>query len=283
MSLGDSKDIAIKRFYSLERKFRNDPTLRNHYIQFMREYESLGHMTRIETDDCPDPSVYLPHHGVIKESSKTTRLRTVFDASSKTSTGLSLNDVLKVGPCIQDSLFNILIRFRKFNVVITADIEKMYRQINIHPDQRHLQRIVWRPDSNGELKEYNLNTVTYGMASSSFLATRSLFQVAIENEKKHPLIAEIIKHDFYMDDLLSGANSLTEACEIKRVLSNLLLDAGFLLRKWLSNHPGVLDSFSPNTQYYINDDNNAKTLGIFGMQAPIRYNIQYLHRQTKVL
>lgn len=110
---------------------------------------------------------------VIKESSKTTRLRTVFDASCKTSNGLSLNDVLKVGPCIQDNLLNILIRFRKFSIALTADIEKMYRQINIKPEHRNLQRIIWRSDPNQNLKEYLLNTVTYGMASSSFLATRS--------------------------------------------------------------------------------------------------------------
>ena len=47
---------------------------------------------------------YLPHHGVIKETSKSTRLRVVFDASHRTSSGYSLNDSLMIGPTIQDIL-----------------------------------------------------------------------------------------------------------------------------------------------------------------------------------
>lgn len=83
---------------------------------------------QIETDD---KIYYFPHHGVLKNSSITTKLRVVFDGSAKSSTGISLNDVLRVGPTIQDDLFSILIRFRKHNYVIKGDITKMYRQVNI--------------------------------------------------------------------------------------------------------------------------------------------------------
>lgn len=89
-------------------------------------------------------------------------MRVVFDGSAKKSSGLSLNDVLKVGPCVQDDLFSILVRFRQYDVVITSDIAKMYCQINILPQQRDLQRILWRPNANSELDHYRLNTVTYG-------------------------------------------------------------------------------------------------------------------------
>lgn len=97
----------------------------------MLEYQLLGHMTElsendINNDDCII-KYYLPHHGVIKESSSTTKLRVVFDASATTDTGVSLNNVLKVGPTIQRDLFSIITSFRKHNVAFTADIEKMYR------------------------------------------------------------------------------------------------------------------------------------------------------------
>ena len=72
-----------------------------------------------------DIGFFLPHHAVTKESSATTKLRVVFDASAKTSNGLSLNDILTVGPTIQDDIVSHLLRFRTHKYVISADIEKM--------------------------------------------------------------------------------------------------------------------------------------------------------------
>jgi hypothetical protein len=64
----------------------------------------------------PDKSsIYLPHHAVLKESSTTTRLRVVFDASAKTTNNRSLNDNLMCGPTIQRDLFSIVVEFRNFN------------------------------------------------------------------------------------------------------------------------------------------------------------------------
>jgi hypothetical protein len=42
--------------------------------------------------------IYIPHHAVIRESSSTTKLRVVFNASCKTRNGTSINDHLLVGP-----------------------------------------------------------------------------------------------------------------------------------------------------------------------------------------
>lgn len=54
---------------------------------------------------------YLPIHAVYKQSSLTTKVRAVFDASAKSSTGVSLNDLLMVGPTIHPSLIDVLLRF----------------------------------------------------------------------------------------------------------------------------------------------------------------------------
>lgn len=90
--LGRSKEIAIRRLIYLERRFQRDPDLRRQYSEFMREYIELNHMSRItEGADISNP-VYLPHHGVLRESSTTTKLRVVFDASAKSASGISLND-----------------------------------------------------------------------------------------------------------------------------------------------------------------------------------------------
>lgn len=89
-----------------------------------------------------EPSYYMPHHAVVKPSSTTTKVRVVFVALAKTDTGISSNQI--VCPVLQHDLFTILIRFRTFRFVLTADVAKMYRQVRVHESQASLQRILWR-------------------------------------------------------------------------------------------------------------------------------------------
>lgn len=97
----------------------------------MEEYVSLGHMRPMpEKSD----AYYIPHHAVLKLSSTTTKLRQVFDASRKSNSGYSLNDILMVGPTIQDDLSSLIIRWRKYPIAFSSDLEKMYRKILIHND-----------------------------------------------------------------------------------------------------------------------------------------------------
>ncbi|XP_018399602.1 PREDICTED: uncharacterized protein LOC108777262 [Cyphomyrmex costatus] len=168
--LGHSRDIAIKRLRHMERKFTKSPEIKQQYKIFMQEYEELNHMTEISNQEDSQTSLYLPHHAVVKPDSVTTKLRVVFDASCPTSSGVSLNNILHTGPTIQQDLLSIILRFRQHRFVITADIKQMYRQILVQDDQRDLQRIVWRPDTSEPIRDYRLNTITYGMASSPFLA-----------------------------------------------------------------------------------------------------------------
>jgi hypothetical protein len=123
----------------------------------------------------------MPHHAVLRSSSLTTKLRVVFDASAKSSNGTSLNDVLMNGGIVQDDLVSIVLRFRLHEYVMTADIEKMYRQILIDPAHRNYQRILWRDSPEKELSHYQLNTVTYGTVSAPYQATRCLQELSTLN------------------------------------------------------------------------------------------------------
>lgn len=229
-NLGESKELAINRFKALERKLLKNPNLQRNYSGFMREYEELGHMTEIKTMNDQNLYYFLPHHAVVRESSLTTKTRVVFDGSMKTSSGLSLNDVQHVGPTIQNELFSILLRFRKFQYVMTADISKMYRMILVNESDRPLQTIFWRENPVHDLKCYHLNTLTYGTASAPFLAIRCLNQLAQEHAKLYPLACNAIKTDFYVDDLLTGADTKDELLKLQRDISKILVSGGFHLR-----------------------------------------------------
>lgn len=177
-NLGLSKKQAVARLLQIERKFETNPSMEQNYKEFIREYIKLGHMKTAEAQPLNGIQVFLPHQCVIKADSTTTSTRVVFDGSAKTSTGYSLNDVLHSGPKIQQDLTDILIRWRKHRVALTADIEKMYRQIKIAEEDQPYHKIVWRFSKDEPIQEFQLTTLTYGTAPAAYLAIRTLHQLA---------------------------------------------------------------------------------------------------------
>lgn len=263
-ALGDSSLMAKRRFFNLEKRFTKDKVLAEQYDAFMSEYLQLKHM-ELANPLSVGPKYYLPHHPVFKANSITTKMRVVFDGSATTRTGISLNDVLLRGPKVQPDIFQILIRFRIHQVAITADVEKMYRQVLIAPEDRDLQRILYRKNPADQLKEYRLCTVTYGTKPASYLATRCLSEIgkSINNSKLH----RIISKDFYVDDLLSGGSSEDECYEVYNSLLSCLTPAGFPLRKWCSNSVNLINRIptacnDPTFVLRLTDEDMVTALGL---------------------
>ncbi|XP_028163939.1 uncharacterized protein LOC114355340 [Ostrinia furnacalis] len=234
---GNSRELAIKRFLLLENKFKRQPQIKERYSEVIHEYLELGHMQRIDSrvDSKRDTAVYLPHHAVIREDKSTTKVRIVFDASMKGSNGVSLNDDLLVGPTLQPPLRHTIMRWRMHPIIICADIIKMYRQVKVSDEHSDFQRIVWRDNPDSELEEYRLQRVTFGTASAPYLAVKTLQQVAEDDGQSCPEIREIVKRDFYVDDLMSGCQSIEQGLMIKEKITELLDKSGFQLQKWISN------------------------------------------------
>ncbi|XP_015378292.1 PREDICTED: uncharacterized protein LOC107172516 [Diuraphis noxia] len=165
-----SRQVALNRLLHLERKLSGDQTLYNAYRKFMQEYEELGHMSIAEGAG----QYYIPHHAVQKVEGEMSKLRVVFDASAKCHSGVSINQCLLVGPKLQQDIVDVLIGFRVHKVAFTTDICKMYRQIDVLPQYRGCQYILWRDSPQVIVKDYVLNTVTYGVNSAPYLALRVL-------------------------------------------------------------------------------------------------------------
>ncbi|XP_058448801.1 uncharacterized protein LOC131428773 [Malaya genurostris] len=237
--LGESRTTAVKRFMGLERRLMANSELKALYSDFILEYQVLGHMKPI-VEDSTETAYYLPHHAVLKPDSTTTKLRVVFDASCRTSTGFSLNDALMVGPVVQDDLLNIIIRFRLHRYALVADIAKMYRMVQVQPADQPLQRILWRESPDQPIKTYQLTTVTYGTASAPYLATKCLQQLAEDGKLTYVVAARVLKKDFYVDDMLSGVDKLEDGQRFVSEMIELMQSAGFSLRKWNSNCKDIL-------------------------------------------
>lgn len=137
-------DLAYARVIQMEKRFAKDPALKTKYIDFMREYASLGHMIAVPEEECKsDTAVYIPHH-----AAGTAKFRIVFDGSARKKGNLSINEIQLNGEKTQPELITILMRFRTYKIALTSDIAKMYRQILIAKDQQDLQRILWRESAH---------------------------------------------------------------------------------------------------------------------------------------
>ena len=238
----------------------------------MNDYLNLGHaevVPHVDLNKPPSEVFYLPMHAVRKESSTTTKIRAVFDASMKTASGVSLNDTLMVGPTVHPSLIDVLIRFRLHRIALVADISKMYRAIELHPHDRDLHRFVWRNKPNDNLQDFRMTRVTFGMSASSFVANMAVKQNAMDHMHEFPLAAKVVEQAFYVDDCLTGVDSIEEGIELCRQLRELFARGDFVLRKWNSSNPKLLEETPPElrddcTSLTISDQDEVytKTLGI---------------------
>ncbi|XP_046604989.1 uncharacterized protein LOC124297725 [Neodiprion virginianus] len=231
VELGNSRNPAHQMLLRLEKRFGSDAKLKEAYSSFLREYRELGHMRRaINTPEDNSRVFYLPHHGVVRDSSSTTKLRVVFNWSQRTNLGLVLNDNLLVGPKVQTDLADVLLRWRQYPVAFSSDIVKMYRQILVHNDDQDFQRILW---------------------SVPYLAIRVLHQLVRDEGKQYPFASHVILENTYVDDILSGAEDVDQGREKINELNQLLKAGGFELQKWTSSHPETLVDISRNHQEIV--------------------------------
>lgn len=244
-SFPGSRNVALRRFHSIERKLVKNPELYLQYNDFMKDYLESGHMSLVPVDKLQSGRYHIPHHCILRPDSVTTKLRVVFDASSKDARGISLNDTLLIGPKLQSNIAEILLNFRVHPVVFTADMRQMYRMIRVDDDSRKFQHIFWRFDPKLPVQEFQLNTVTYGVSSAPYLACRTIKQLVHDEGRDFPLGSKILTTDLYIDDVVTGCDSLNKAARAKSEVIELLKKAKIELRKWASNEPELLADIPP--------------------------------------
>ncbi|XP_011859306.1 PREDICTED: uncharacterized protein LOC105556806 [Vollenhovia emeryi] len=237
--LGDSYHVAHQCLKGLRRRFSRDVNYQRLYQQFMMDYETLNHMTKASSISSRRSHFYLPHHGVLKPDSTTTKLRVVFNGSSASSSGYSVNDLMYTGAKLHLNISDVLLWIRRHRHSFATDITKMYRQINIHKDDWELQRILWMDDQLNEVP-YHLTTVTYGTKAAPFLAVRTLLQLAEDEGHNYPLAVPSITHGRYVDDIFGGADTIQQLQEVAHQLKGLCMAGGFPLAKWHATHLDIL-------------------------------------------
>ncbi|XP_015118495.1 uncharacterized protein LOC107042118 [Diachasma alloeum] len=279
-ALGESKFKASRQLRSTVSKLTNNQAYAQLYKEFINEYETLGHMQRAPETAEPVPVYYLTHHGVLRADAITTRLIVVFNGSSPTSSGTSLNDILHPGGKLQTNAMDVLTWMRKHRLVFGTDIVKMFRQIRVHQDDWDLQRILWVDDNKQQIF-YQLTTVTYGLNCSPWLSLKVLQQLAENEGPRFPAPVETITRGRYIDDIYGGADSPAELKEILWQLQGLCQAGGFPLQKWSSNCPQLLHELGLSTEEEVIqfEESVTKVLGLCWHQSSDIF--QYKSRDFK--
>ncbi|UYV69365.1 hypothetical protein LAZ67_6003331 [Cordylochernes scorpioides] len=179
-----------------------------------------------------------------------TRLGWIISGKLPSEGGGSPHMVYNIRVNYEENLDNILRRFWEVKEVPIrpaksgADefCEELYKtKVLVCPMDAARQKILWRGTSNEPMIHYRLNTVTYGTSPAPFLALRTLIQLAIDEGSQYPRAAEALRKETYVDDILTGAEDSESAILLREELICLLQKGGFVLKKWASNDPTILN------------------------------------------
>ena len=202
-------------------------------------------------EDVPDGATredrvwYLPHHGV-RHPQKPEKLRVVFDCAAKFHDA-SLNDRLLQGPDLTNDLLDVLMRFREGAVAFTADVEAMFYQVKVPPEDRDFLRFLWWPEGNLKMrpKTYRMTVHLFGACSSPSCASYALKRTAKEyGALFDDDAAQTISNNFYVDDCLKSGQDQEKVTALAHDVKQLFALGGFNLTKFMSNDRKLLNSFS---------------------------------------
>ena len=168
-TLVENRVIAERRLQGLIKRLEKDPSLKTRYNDVIADLEERGIVEEVPTEEMVTkfPTFYLPHHPVVKESSRSTKVRPVFDASCKGVNGISLNDCMEKGPKMIPDLVKILLRFRRWQYGLSADIQNAFLMIGLHTEDKDVHRFLW--NVNDQIRTMRFTRVTFGNAASPFL------------------------------------------------------------------------------------------------------------------
>ncbi|GBM78472.1 hypothetical protein AVEN_81536-1 [Araneus ventricosus] len=242
--LNNNYEIAKKRLFNLNEKFKRDKNLYLNYKEIIQQQLKDG---IVEYANCEPnnrcPGYFMPHHAVIREQKETTKVRICFDASSKSKGQVPLNDLLYSGPNLNPELLRIVLKFRIGKIAMCADIQRAFLEIGIKENDRKYLQFLWGQDNGtcldleGQpIHALKMKRVPFGVNYSPFILAATIRT----HLKKYPHLEVTQKlNDLYVDDFLCSVETLPKAKEYYKDASQILKEAGMNLRKWVTSSPDL--------------------------------------------
>ena len=217
-SLKNNRGIALKRLDSVINKYCSNPETKRGILSAWEKMISKGHLKFVK-DLEPDiqnmlvnakVSYWIPWNVNFKDSNSTP-IRTTFDASSQTSSGLSLNECLAKGTPNLIELLRLILDWMMGSHAFCGDISQFYPSIHLEPEHWCYQRILLREslDKNGDLLEAVLIKLAFGVQSVSAQSEEAVKRVAEQYSQEFPDVASLLTKKRYVDDV--GSSSMSES------------------------------------------------------------------------
>ena len=155
----------------------------------------------------------------------------------------SLNEYLHKGPVMLQDLTGILLRFRLNRIALVSDIEKAFLQISLTEESRDETRFLWlknRQTLNLEnnIQQYRFCRVLFGIILNPFLLTATPgHRLKIFDS----LTAEPIRENIYVDNVITGSESVNDALAFHTEAKHVFQKAGMNMRDGASKSEQVLD------------------------------------------
>ena len=243
--------MAEERLRSLKRRLLRDDQLRSSYVTYMEYLEKDGYCERVPSEEVDKSDVvwYLPHHPVTNPR-KPDKVRIVFDCAA-TYKGTSLNDQVLQGPDLANALVGVLLRFRQGPVALMADVEAMFHQVRVDPQDCDVLRYLWWP--NGRLDEepvaYRVKVHLFGGTWSPSCCIYTLRRTALDHRGSYDdITVDTVVKDFYVDDCLKSLEEEQRAIRLVKQVQELTSRGGFRLTKWVSNSRAVMETIDKDDQ-----------------------------------
>ena len=125
-----------------------------------------------------------------------------------------------------------------------ADIREMYHAVLLLDYQKDLHCFVWRDSPKEPLIEYHIKRLTFGVLALLLVANMEVQQNGLDNTKEYPHMSKAVLESFYGGKELTRADTTENAVQLQIQLQCLFNVARFMLSKWISNMPTILEHIS---------------------------------------
>ena len=213
--LPNNYDNSLSRMKGQLRKLKREPDILTEYDLIIKDQLVAGVIEKVaELEEVSDKVHYLPHHAVIRRDAET-KLRIVYDASSKTTKNeISLNNCLHTGPSLNPLFFDIAVRFRDNKIALVRDNEKAFLHVAVNEKDRDSLRFLWVEDvhdHNLSIAVYKFCCVVFGLKASPFLLNGTIRHHLATFVQRDPEFVNRMLEGFYVDDLVPGEGTALKA------------------------------------------------------------------------
>ncbi|PIC13705.1 hypothetical protein B9Z55_027568 [Caenorhabditis nigoni] len=236
--LSNNKDVAycrLKQQYSATSGKEAWKVLKESF----ETMEKSGIIEQIDND--PNIGFFIPYSQVFNTSSNTTKVRTVFDASSKKRGEISLNNALHQGPSLIPDLQGILLRIRQGKYVLSGDIEKAFHAVEVNNNDRDALRFLWledpdKPPSNENIRIMRFTRLPFGVNCSPFLLSMAIIHGA-NQPGTPPELVKAIEKMCYVDNLFMITDDKSDLPNMYHSLKKFFDSIGMNIREFSANTP----------------------------------------------